>query len=239
MATMAATCREVSYASFSIPLGPRLRYSSPTLGRVLLVIAELVAVIVLCFYALHPSDEWQWEDIGYRTGFIACAQLPLVFLLAGKNNVVGLLVGASYEKLNWLHRWTARVLFLTVTIHMGFWFTSWYRFDYIKVKLANDAITQRGFAAWVILLWIVISSMAPIRGWNYEFFVIQHILTFSGLIAAIYLHLPAENKVWIWIPIGLLVFDRSLRWLMTFYTNVAVFHTKSNRRGILACRSRF
>lgn len=236
---MAATCREVSYASFSIPLGPRLRYASPTLGRVLLVLAELVTVIVLCFYALHPSDEWQWEDIGYRTGFIACAQLPLVFLLAGKNNIVGLLVGVSYEKLNWLHRWTARVLFLTVTIHMGFWFTSWNRFDYIKVKLAKDAITQRGFAAWVILLWIVISSLAPMRGWNYEFFVIQHIVTFSGLIAAIYLHLPAENQVWIWIPIGLLVFDRSLRWFMTFYTNLAVFHSKSNCREILACRARF
>ena len=239
MATMAATCREVSYASFSIPLGPRFRYASPTLGRVLLVLAELVAVVVLCFYALHPSDEWQWEDIGYRTGFIACAQLPLVFLLAGKNNVIGLLVGVSYEKLNWLHRWTARVLFLTVTMHMGFWFASWSRFDYIKVKLANDAITQRGFAAWVILLWIVISSMAPIRGWNYEFFVIQHIVTFSGLIAVIYLHIPAENKVWVWIPIGLLVFDRLLRWFMTFYTNLAVFHPKANNRGVLACRARF
>ena len=236
---MAATCREVSYATFSIPLGPRFRYASPNLGRVLLVLAELVTVIVLCFYALHPSDEWQWEDIGYRTGFIACAQLPLVFLLAGKNNIVGLLIGVSYEKLNWLHRWTARVLFLTVTIHMGFWFTSWSRFDYIKVKLGNDAITQRGFAAWVILLWIVISSMAPIRGWNYEFFVIQHIVTFTGLIAAIYLHVPAENKVWIWIPIGLLVFDRSLRWFMTIYTNLAVFHPKANSRGILACRARF
>lgn len=236
---MAATLREVTYASFLISLGPKYRYATPTLGRILLVVAELVAVIVLCFYALQPSDEWQWEDIGYRTGFIACAQLPLVFLLAGKNNIIGLLVGVSYERLIWLHRWTSRVFFLTVTIHMGFWFANWYRFDYIKVKLANDAITQRGFAAWVIMLWIVISSMAPIRRWNYEFFVIQHIVTFSGLLAATYLHLPTENKVWVWVPIGLLVFDRSLRWCMTIYINLAVFHPKASMRGNLACKARF
>ena len=205
----------------------------------MLVSAELVAVIVLCFYALHPSDEWQWEDVGYRTGFIACAQLPLIFLLAGKNNIIGLLVGASYERLNWLHRWTARVLFATVTIHMGFWFADWYRFDYIKVKLTTDPITQRGFAAWVIMLWIVVSSMAPVRGWNYELFVVQHIVTFSGLIAAVYLHLPAENKIWIWIPIGLLALDRLLRWLMLLYINVALFHPKSKSNRHLLSRARF
>ena len=239
MATMAAICREITHASFPLPLGPKLHYSTPTLGRVLIVLAELVAVLVLCFYALHPGDEWQWEDIGYRTGFVACAQLPLVFLLASKNNIIGFLVGASYERLNWLHRWTARVLFLTVTIHMGFWFADWYRFDYIKVKLTTDAITQRGFAAWIILLWIVVSSMAPVRSWNYEFFVIQHIVTFSGLIAAVYLHLPAENKVWIWIPIGLLVCDRFLRWTMTFYNNLNIFHLKMGKKGVLACKATF
>ena len=236
---MAATCRELTYASSSISLGSKLSYATPTLGRVLLVSAELVAVIVFCFYALHPNDEWQWEDVGYRTGFIACAQLPLIFLLAGKNNIIGLLVGVSYERLNWLHRWTARVLFLTVTIHMGFWFADWYRFDYIKVKLTEDPITQRGFAAWIIMLWIVVSSVAPVRRWKYEFFVVQHIVTFSGLIAAVYLHLPAENKVWIWISVGLLVFDRFLRWLILLYINIAIFHPKSKSNGLLASRARF
>lgn len=31
---------------------------------------------------------------------------------------------------------------------MGFWFTDLARYDYVKVKLATDVITQRGFAAW-------------------------------------------------------------------------------------------
>ncbi len=64
----------------------------------LLVLAELMLVLVLCFYKLDPSDQWQWEDVGYRTGFIAAAQFPLIILLAGKNNIVGCLTGVSYEK---------------------------------------------------------------------------------------------------------------------------------------------
>ncbi|KAL8664782.1 MAG: hypothetical protein Q9202_002785 [Teloschistes flavicans] len=189
----------------------RLQWRSPTLGRISIVIAELILVLVLCFYRLNPHDQWQWEDIGYRTGFIATAQLPLVVLLAGKRNIIGWLTGTSYERLNWLHRWVSRILFLTVTIHMGFWFVDWARYDYIKVKLTTDAITQRGFAAWCILLWIVLSSLAPIRRWNYEFFVVQHIVTFVGFLAAVYLHLPEEVKVWIWIPIGFFILDRALR----------------------------
>ena len=80
------------HASFTLS-AYRYRWTSPTLGRVLLVLAELVLVLVLCFYKLDPSDQWQWEDVGYRTGFIAAAQLPLAILLAGKNNIIGWLTG--------------------------------------------------------------------------------------------------------------------------------------------------
>ena len=237
-ATITAISREVMHASLTLS-AYRYRWTSPTLGRVLLVLAELVVVLVLCFYKLDPSDQWQWEDVGYRTGFIAAAQLPLVILLAGKNNIVGWLTGVGYEKLNWSHRWVARILFLNVTIHMGFWFTDWARYDYIKVKLKTDVITQRGFSAWCILLWIVLSSMAPIRRWNYEFFFIQHIVTYIGFLAAVYLHLPAEVKVYVWIPIGLVVFDRSVRTLYVLYNNLSLFHPNARRNGILACKATF
>lgn len=188
---------------------------------------------------MNPYDQWQWEDIGYRTGFVSLAQLPLIFLLAGKNNIIGFLIGSSYERLNWLHRWTARILFLTVTIHMGFWFVGWARYDYILHKMKEDNITKRGFSAWCILLWIVLSSFAPIRRWNYEFFVIQHVVTSAGFIAAVYLHVPAEVKTWVWIPIGLVIFDRLARALLVLYANLSVFRPKRYREGFWACKATF
>lgn len=204
-----------------------------------MVIANLVVVLVLCFYRLNPRDQWQWEDIGYRTGFIAAAQLPLVVLLSGKRNIIGWLTGTSYERLNWLHRWVSRVLFLTVTIHMGFWFVSWARYDYVKIKLTTEPITQRGFAAWCILLWIILSSLLPARRWSYEFFVVQHITTAAGFLAAVYLHLPEEVKVWIWLPIGLVVFDRLIRALATLFINISVFSPRTKRFGRLTPTATF
>lgn len=234
-----AISRELTYASIPLALSKRLRWNSPTLGRVLLVSAELVLVMLLCFYMMNPYDQWQWEDIGYRTGFVSLAQLPLIVLLAGKNNIIGFLIGSSYERLNWLHRWTARILFLTVTIHMGFWFVGWARYDYILHKMKEDNITKRGFSAWCILLWIVLSSFAPIRRWNYEFFVIQHVVTSAGFLAAVYLHVPAEVKTWVWIPIGLVIFDRLARALLVLYANLSVFRPKRYREGFWACKATF
>lgn len=239
MATMTAIARELTYASYPVPLPKRLRWTSPTLGRVSTVSAELILVLVLCFYRLNLHDQWQWEDIGYRTGFIAAAQLPLLVLLAGKRNIIGWLIGTSYERLNWLHRWVSRILFLTVTIHMGFWFVGWARYDYIKVKLTTDAITQRGFAAWCILLWIVISSLAPPRRWNYEFFVVQHIITSVGFLAAVYLHLPVEVKVWVWLSIAFFVLDRLLRALATAFINVSIWRPRTRTSKVLGSRATF
>lgn len=239
IATIYAVTRELAYVSCLPMLSNRVGWTSPTLGRVSIVMADLVLVLVLCFSGVNPRDQWQWEDIGYRTGYIAAAQLPLIVLLSGKRNIIGWLTGTSYERLNWLHRWVSRILFLTVTIHMGFWFVSWARYDYIKVKLSTDPITQRGFAAWWIFLWTVLSSLVPARRWNYEFFVVQHIAAAAGLLAAIYLHLPDEVKVWIWLPIGLVLFDRAIRAIATLYINISVLSRSPKRFGHIAPTATF
>ncbi|KAI4215553.1 MAG: hypothetical protein LQ351_002022 [Letrouitia transgressa] len=222
VATITALLREPAWFTFSVRF-PRLRHwTTPVLGRALLVGAEFALVLALCFYQLDPHDQWQWEDIGYRTGFIATAQLPLTILLAGKRNIIGYLAGLSHERLNWLHRWTARILFVTVTIHMGFWFTDWARYNYIRVKLTTDAIVKKGFAAWCVLLWIVLSTLAPARRWNYELFVVQHVITFIGFFVAVFLHLPSQLRVWVWVSVGIFLFDYCIRALMAISINLSV-----------------
>lgn len=223
-ATITALVREVSYSSLPpLSISGRTLHFAP-LGPVLIILAYLVVVLVFCFYKLDTTDEWKWEDVGYRTGFVNICQLPLIFLLAGRQNIIGKLVGMSYERLNWFHRWIARILWLTATIHMGFWFRNWARYDYITYQLTNDALTKRGFAAWCILTFIVLTSAAPIRSLGYEFFVLQHLVTFVGFTVAVWLHAPGEVKVWVWIAIGLLVFDRVARYAWATYANLSIFH---------------
>jgi FAD-binding domain/Ferric reductase NAD binding domain/Ferric reductase like transmembrane component len=107
---------------------------------------------------------------------------------------------------------------------MGFWFRNWARYDYINVKLTTDPITQRGFAAWSLLTLIVVTSSAPVRRINYEVFVISHLVTFAGFVAAVWLHAPDDVKVWVWLPIGFFALDRLLRARRVLYLNLTPFH---------------
>lgn len=222
-ATSTAIGREVSNASLGTFQWRKWSFRSPTLGRVGLVLSNTIVVLVLCFYKLNTLDPWSWEDIGYRTGVVSIAQLPLIVLLAGKKNIIGALTGVGYERLNWLHRWTARTLWLSATLHMGFWFRNWARYDYIATKLMTDPITQRGFAAWCILTFVVVTSMAPVRKLSYELFIISHLITFVGFIAAIWLHSPQKAKIWVWLPIGFFTFDRLLRAIRVLFLNFTPF----------------
>lgn len=233
LATTTAIFREVGNTAAPVLSIRRCRLPSPTLGRTLIVLANAVVLLVLCFYKLDVNDRWSFEDIGYRTGFITICQLPLLFLLAGKRNIIGYLTGSSYERINWLHRWASRCLLLTATIHMGYWFADWAPYDYIGKKVRTDPITKHGVIAWSILLWITISSMTPIRGWCYEFFVIQHIISFAAFIGMVYLHTPLEVRFWIWICVGIFFFDRAVRGFFYLYNNLAILHPRQRRNGAM------
>lgn len=235
-ATTAAIIREFSYYSPPISI-KKWRVFLPTAGPATMLVGYIVLIVVTCLYRLNPADLLQWEDIGYRSGFIAICQIPLIVLLGGKRNILGALTGAGYERFNWLHRWVARALLFTVFIHMGFWMTEWAKFDYILIKFQTDPLTQRGIAAGVILVWIIASSCAPIRGLSYEFFVVQHIISYVGFLVAMFFHVPAENQIWLWIPIGIWLLDRVVRAGYLFYNNMSILHRNSS--GLLACRATF
>jgi len=235
-ATIAAVVREYGYYSLPVTIRKTQIYFAP-LGPSTILIGYLVLIIVCCFYGFNTEDVLQWEDVGYRAGYIAICQLPLIILLAAKRNFIGYFTGLGYERLAWLHRWIARALLFTVVIHAGFFLREWGKYDYIMIKIKADPITQKGIAAAGVLLWIIVSSVAPIRGLSYEIFVIQHILSWLGLVAATYLHVPKENQVWLWIPFAFWAFDRLVRVVYLAYNNLAVFHPNSS--GFLACKATF
>lgn len=242
IATTCALTREASNFSIRIPFKDRF-FRLPTVGRASLVLANVVVLLVLCFYGLDLNDRWERENIGYRCGFVTIAQLPLLFLLAGKNNLIGCVTGISYERINWLHRWCARCFLLTATIHMGYFFADWAPYDYIGTQLKENTLVWKGVVAWAMLVWIVFSSMTPIRGWCYEVFVLQHLVSFAVMIGFIYIHTPVEVHVYIWVPVALWWFDRVVRVLRTLYANISWFHPTQRKNGQMsgfwACKAEF
>jgi predicted ferric reductase len=241
-ATLYALTREASNFSIRIPLKDRI-LRLPTVGRASLVLANVVVLVVLCLYGLDLTNQFNLENVGFRCGVVTIGQIPLIVLLSGKNNIIGFLSGVSYERLNWLHRWCARCMLLTATMHMGYFLSSWAPYDYIGYQLKNNNIVWRGLAAWCTLVWIVFSSMTPIRGWSYEVFVIQHIVSFAVFIAFVYIHTPVEFNAYVWIPLALFFADRLIRALRTLYINTSIFHPAQKKQGemngLWACKAEF
>ncbi len=95
-------------------------------------------------------------------GFLAIAQLPLVILFATKNSTLSLLLGPGngYEKLNYIHRWSGRGLFLCALIHGTLWIRNHLQYN---LPILGQQKETSGVAAFALLGIIVLSSLRPVR----------------------------------------------------------------------------
>lgn len=105
-------------------------------------------------------------------GYIAYSQVPLIIGLANRNNLISLLTGISYEKLNYLHRAAGRVCVLTSSIHSIGWAS---KSAMSHAFAPGSYIFNTGMVAWAGLLLIYISSFRTVRAWMYEAFLALHI----------------------------------------------------------------
>jgi predicted ferric reductase len=168
------------------------------------------------------KDVYFWERIGYRNAWVTAMQLPLVYLLASKANIIGFLTGISHERLNWLHRWVARTMFVTATVHGFHFWVQWVRADFLEIQLEAMPMVKYGLGAWAILLWTVVSSIYPLRHFGYEFFVAQHVVSMVVLLWVVYVHVPEDGRWTVWFSIACLVFDRVARWLDLLWFNLRI-----------------
>jgi len=106
-----------------------------------------------------------------RSGFLVLAQLSVVFLFATKNNVISVLIGRGWEKLNFFHRWAGRGVFISATIHGASWINNHLRINPSALKEKKEML---GMAAYGVLCVIVLSSLQQVRLVAYQlFFIVQ------------------------------------------------------------------
>lgn len=118
MATMTAMARESTYLQYT-PTSRLLWFKVPPMGTVILIILHFAFVLALEFANNDVAGAQFWQARGVRAGWLAVAQMPLLILLVSKNNIVGLLTGVSFERLNVLHRWTSRIMLFLAILHFG------------------------------------------------------------------------------------------------------------------------
>ena len=98
--------RSIAYRHLRFPYEDAIR--PPPLGMLASLLLFLLFLAVLAFgvrpyYREHRG--YGSPPLAVRTGLIAAALTPLLVALGGKFNVVTLLTGVSYERLNVIHRW--------------------------------------------------------------------------------------------------------------------------------------
>lgn len=103
------------------------------------------------------------------TGFMALAQLPIVFLFATKNSIVSFLLGPGngYEKLNYIHRWSSRCLFLGAVVHGSLWIRNHLQYN---IQIIGAQKETSGVAALGVLCGLVLTSFKPVRRLFWDFF---------------------------------------------------------------------
>lgn len=172
----------------------------------LLVIAGYLLTVIFCITLHVPL-----VDNSNRAGFIALAQLPVVFLFATKNSIISLLLGPGngYERLNFVHRWAGRGLFLAALVHGSLWISNHLIWGFPIIGQQKET---SGVAALGLLCVIVITSARPVRKAFYEFFYIAHIFAFVAFFVTVCYH-TVYAPPWIYPPLALYGLDMLLRFL--------------------------
>ncbi|KAH9901014.1 hypothetical protein C8Q73DRAFT_786424 [Cubamyces lactineus] len=170
-----------------------------------------------------------WWTSGNRTGLIAFALFPLCILFALKSPPFALfslpcLVQLYCDKLLWLHKWSARLIYFLTVLHVAFW----------SVQLVIERRPTTGKIAYVyawqyekfLYAWIAFGcmtllftlSIAPIRRAHYEAFWFLHVLLVPLTLVMSALHHPPVWW-WCWAALGLWIGERTWRFTWWLYTN--------------------
>jgi NAD(P)H-flavin reductase len=175
--------------------------------KTIVVVVYAAFVALLITYKSIKHDANFHERIAFRAAWITATQTSLPFLLAVRVNPIGLLLGTSYERINWFHRWASRIFFASATIHGGFFVYEWLATSFFWTEINTVKMVLPGIAAWFILAWTVLSTIPFFRRIKYELFVVQHIISVVLLLVFLVLHVPDHHLFSIWCAVGVFAYD--------------------------------
>ncbi|KAJ7289425.1 iron reductase [Mycena rebaudengoi] len=168
-------------------------------------------------------DPKYWAN---RASHIAATQLPLMTAFGMRNNFISLIAGISFDKLNYLHRVTARVICVLFWVHaIG------------RSQLIFHDIDQAwfgwGVAGGSALLLLCLLSLRPLRSRSYEWFLIMHLAL--GLITLVGAYLHSQHLgygVYVWPSMFLWGLDRFLRLTRIVLVNSRLISAYNGSRRI-------
>ncbi|KAF7360100.1 Ferric/cupric reductase transmembrane component 1 [Mycena venus] len=165
-----------------------------------------------------------------RAGLIAATQLPFLIALGMKNNILTLLTGISFDKLNILHRIAARTLCVLLWTHAA---------GHIiengtagNIEDLQETWFRCGIMAISAFTLLCLFSVQPLRSRAYELFLIAHLFLVLIMLGAVYYHVNNNGLgYYIWPSLMVWGLDRFLRLIRIFFVNggyLTLFGTKTS-----------
>ncbi|KAI0084940.1 incomplete iron reductase [Irpex rosettiformis] len=174
----------------------------------------LIAYFTLMAYAGLYKSNLLTDPL--RTGYLAVSQIPVVVILATKNNVLGMLLGAAYTRLNYLHRFAGRLLILAVNIHAIDYFYKW-SLDGVLAESLKKPVPLTGLVGLIAADCLLVFSFEFIRRRFFHTFIVLHVISVIAFFAAVYAH--ADDALpYLLCGVAAYMFDRLFRLLKTRYT---------------------
>ncbi|KAF2453333.1 hypothetical protein BDY21DRAFT_259491, partial [Lineolata rhizophorae] len=203
---------------------PIVNKSLPSNGTSIFVFLFLSLNVFYTFYRV-PLRLVYLFVFADRCGLLFTANLPLLYLLAAKNQPVKLLTGRSYESLNIFHRRLGELLCLLALLHgagmVGVWYTLLRPFGFGLARFLRAPVILLGLLTLLTYETLYVTSLASFRRRWYEAFLGLHVGGQLAALVLLWFH-HANARVWVGVALGIFVVDRLIfRLCLNTSTHVA------------------
>ncbi|KAH7163538.1 ferric reductase transmembrane component 4 [Dactylonectria estremocensis] len=181
------------------------------------IILSAVSLSTISPNSWYPNDSYQLAAyVANRTGVLSFANIALLILYAGRNNVLLWLTDWSHVTFLLVHRWVAWMCTLQACIHSALWLGC-YAYDKGVIQVSAERFWYWGIIATLALTVMLPLSVLPIRKAAYEVFLIAHIALAILAVAGSWYHIIFRYthqwgyETWLYMAMAIWAFDRLTR----------------------------
>lgn len=182
------------WMTYQPPPVPIVHRVLPSNGTSLFVLLWLALNAFFHLYQL-PLQAKYFFCFADRAGYVFIVNLPLLYLLAAKNQPVALLTGRSYEALNIFHRrvgeWVCFEALLHLVGNLVWEFAlqpAWLRREAGAWAYFTHPLVLLGLGAFASYELLFLTSLGSFRRRWYELFLASHVALQALALAFLYLH---------------------------------------------------
>ncbi|ROT40797.1 hypothetical protein SODALDRAFT_356814 [Sodiomyces alkalinus F11] len=204
---------------------PLINKTLPPNGTSLFILSFLALNVFYHLYRvpLEPAYFFAFAD---RAACIFIVNLPLLYLLAAKNQPLKLLTGCSYESLNIFHRRLGELLCAEAAVHsLGMLaFQAWLAPDWLLDGTTWDFLRNRlallGMGTFVSYELLYLTSLASFRQKWYELFLASHVVLHVAALVLLWFHF-STSRPYVAVSLAIFVLDR-IAWRLVIKSTVVV-----------------